>query len=64
MSNQNNSSNVLKTEPQLQPRPAQIQQNHQLHQIPHNAQIITVQDEKGNQSQQIVYQVKLKIYIP
>jgi len=55
MTNQNNSSNVLKTEPQLQPRP-QIQQiQHQ--QIPQQAQIITVQDEKGNQTQQVVYQV-------
>ena len=55
LTNQNNSSNVLKTEPQLQPRP-QIQQiQHQ--QIPQQAQIITVQDEKGVQTQQVVYQV-------
>ena len=57
--NQNNSSNVLKTEPQLQPRPQTIQpvQHQQIGQ----PQIITVQDEKGNsvQTQQLIYQVKI-----
>ena len=59
MPNQNNSSNVLKTEPQLQPRPQTIQpvQHQQIGQ----PQIITVQDEKGNsvQTQQLIYQVKI-----
>ena len=59
MPNQNNSSNVLKTEPQLQPRPQTIQpvQHQQIGQ----PQIITVQDEKGNsvQTQQLIYQVTI-----
>ena len=58
--NQNNSSNVLKTEPQLQPRPQAIQpvQHQQIGQ----PQIITVQDEKGNsvQTQQLIYQVNFQ----
>ena len=54
LSNQNNSSNVLKSEPQLQPRPIQQIQHQPIQQ---QAQIITMQDEKGNQTQQVVYQV-------